>query len=576
MTAVLKIKGPSVAEELRWTNSLFGRQFENVSLPTAIDTMLGLASGWSRRTTDTGLPNVTARFDDVTCWAAIGKLTNEAKIHFRHVLNARQIDVGAFGVASGLILANLEALGPAINQSSQYGIITSLQMIEESKDLWNKVIPIGAGEGNNKITLRYSTRVAPYTIQSAAGPDGELYYFIEDAASVALYQRRTRGLAIKDIMPLSNSAAAFEHSANALYDFATMWLQASKEPQATYNVTAVKLANQFEVGDTLRLVYRGTVIDTTGVARSYKSIDTNVVVLRKKRVFVNAGEPLWQLTVSNLAKWRLSDTEIILGEVETLRAFRSAVKPYTGWFAHGSRRESIQFSGSKWYSYPIKFDNNVQAVLQCKLIVDLRALKSNTEGAADGGGQTTTSHTGHTHTINLGTTSTTSAHQHSGTTGGGGSTHQHSGTTGGGGTFEGHTHPFITDVGGSHSHDFVTDSGGSHNHTISGQTAASGGGHSHSVSNHTHDLRYGIFESSLPSNPDIAVWINGVDRTAILGGPFDTDFIVDISEYVTDAEGRPLWQTNTVQFRKAGTSPDAIDLIVDATSLIVATALGPA
>lgn len=55
--------------------------------------------------------------------------------------------------------------------------------------------------------------------------------------------------------------------------------------------------------------------------------------------------------------------------------------------------------------------------------------------------------------------------------------------------------------------------------------------HQHTVNDHTHPINYGIYTSTLPTN--ITIKINGVDRTSILGGPFDSDQSnLDISSYL--------------------------------------------
>lgn len=63
---------------------------------------------------------------------------------------------------------------------------------------------------------------------------------------------------------------------------------------------------------------------------------------------------------------------------------------------------------------------------------------------------------------------------------------------------------------------------------------------------HTHSLTYGIYEGSAPSNPNITVTINEVDRTTALGGSWDDDFTVDITTYLRTHDGEPLRQDNTI------------------------------
>jgi len=146
----------------------------------------------------------------------------------------------------------------------------------------------------------------------------------------------------------------------------------------------------------------------------------------------------------------------------------------------------------------------------------------------------------------------------------------------------------ITVGAGSHSHGGSTGSVSDHNHGIPDGTslALAGGGsvtfrasnaHSHSISSvdnhahvlynhkheteipshthdisipnhrhdvtfpsHTHGIVYGIFTGTLPI--DVTVRINGVDRTAALGGPFNTDQAsLNIASYLT------IGQFNTIE-----------------------------
>ena len=76
--------------------------------------------------------------------------------------------------------------------------------------------------------------------------------------------------------------------------------------------------------------------------------------------------------------------------------------------------------------------------------------------------------------------------------------------------------------GSAHAHDlynhghFHTASGHSH-----GMAHTHGMEHNHWISEHEHDIIYGIFNSTVATG--VTVVINGVDRTAALGGPFTTD-----------------------------------------------------
>ena len=64
--------------------------------------------------------------------------------------------------------------------------------------------------------------------------------------------------------------------------------------------------------------------------------------------------------------------------------------------------------------------------------------------------------------------------------------------------------------------------------------------HTHNIPTHTHNLIFGIYEGTTATN--VTITINGTDRTADLGGPFDTDQeSLDISPYLV------VGQFNTIE-----------------------------
>lgn len=94
-----------------------------------------------------------------------------------------------------------------------------------------------------------------------------------------------------------------------------------------------------------------------------------------------------------------------------------------------------------------------------------------------------------------------------------------------------HSHSISSD--GSHSHNIMVN-GIQHFHRLVRHFhQAWTGEHNHnfSVPDHTHPLNFGIYEGTTPAN--VTVKINGVDRTAALGGPFNTSQTnLDITPYL--------------------------------------------
>lgn len=112
----------------------------------------------------------------------------------------------------------------------------------------------------------------------------------------------------------------------------------------------------------------------------------------------------------------------------------------------------------------------------------------------------------------------------------------------------------------SHTHDVTVpahDHGMAHTHTVTI------GSHTHDVTvpSHNHAITYGVFADSVyPSN--VTILVNGVDRTAALGGPWDagglgvTDLDLDITPYLytgfNTASEQLLRQTHVVEFACTG------------------------
>lgn len=78
--------------------------------------------------------------------------------------------------------------------------------------------------------------------------------------------------------------------------------------------------------------------------------------------------------------------------------------------------------------------------------------------------------------------------------------------------------------GMSHTHEIP-----SHTHTLDHTHDMS---HGHTIGSHVHGMVFGIYESTAAA--DVTVIINGSDRTAALGGPFNADQAeLDITQYLT-------------------------------------------
>lgn len=646
----LSITGDSVARQLVWANTLLGREFSNTPMSSAVTALLS-GTGWNANSVQTDTRNVTAQYDGASIWQALAHSAEIFGWHVRERNLTRQIDIGKLGAASGLVIQNVEHV------TEDMGVlpITRLQLGESQDELWNRVVPVGGGDGINALTLRYATRATPYTKRNAIGPDGQRYYYIEDSASVAEHGLRVKVLSVKDVVPISNSVAEIQNGANTLYDIAAAWLGWHSALQESYQADIVGLKHivdgqpRFRVGDTVRLIYRGAVDDESG-RRLWRSVDRNVYIMGYTRRFNADGSDGWSFNVSTVDRETPSDADAVAKALEDLWAIKTAKRPYTFREIHGPFVESIAANDDA--RFLVDFDSNITYLHSAMLRVRKRRVKSNVSGAASGGGQTSSSGGGQTTTSGGGQTSSSDgAHSHSisstttpsggGHTSGSGDNHSHSvsgqtaansgahwhqlGATssvsgwttqpyqqqllfqtgpqtgfnfgvfvGRGGTSPGasilttnitttHSHPVAGTTSateGTHKHSILN-----HSHSVSGQTASSSGSHSHSVSNHTHSvsshnhtvsdhthaLIYGIFLGPTASAPQMRVIINGTDRTTALGGPWNSDMLLDITAYLTDSLGHVLRQSNNVDI----SSSQLCDVELTCKSLVSALSVTP-
>jgi len=576
---VLEASGRSVAAQLVWANTLLGRTFAGDTVTSAVGTLIS-GTGWSAGTIDAGTL-ISARFDGASVWKALREVARVMGWHVREDNLNRNVDLGEAGAASGLVFRAVE------HPDADLGVVPllGLRIAGEDTELWNRVIPLGAGEGVNVLTLEHSSRTTPYTIQTATGPDGNPYWYLEDAASIASYGARTQIVKVDDIAPLSNAAQEIEDAADVLYDVAAAWLGYHASPAAFYEATVGNLRHieagspTFRLGETARLQWTGIAEDESG-RRQWRSVDATVYVMGYRRSFNPDGSDTWELELATVDRHAEGAGDRIAQAIEDIWAIQTAMKPFTYREIHGPYRESVDATHDA--TITVDYDDTVTYLHRAELRLVKRKVKSNVSTMAAGGGQTASA-------------TATSANSGGGTTSGAGTSHSHGisaavtsndigehyhqigqanptsswtdpgylqqmvfassaggalnyGIYGGRNGAEGSTQTLWTSGFTFHQHNITatsTVSEGSHTHSVAPHTHTINA-HSHTVTDHTHALTYGIYEGPAASAPQFGITINGTDRTAALGGPWDTDAVLDITPYLVDVDGHVLRQANSV------------------------------
>jgi hypothetical protein len=415
---------------------------------------------------------------------------------------------------------------------------------------------------------------------------------------------RTRVLKFDDVSPLSNSFAELRRAANALYDLASGWLQHRSQRQERWSIEVPSFRHRDVVSGAFRLLpgdrtllrYRGVATSMDGHRRLWADINEMAWCRALERTFTADGDDRWQLEMAS--SLNIVDDDSVLAEtVENMWAMQVSPKHSLIETQAGPFFDSID-NGFP-VTLNVTYDSDIRYLHRAKLSIERYPIRADAKGAASGGGQTTSSGGATTQTTTSGgsttqTSSGGSSHSHTftgQTTGIQLQAHRHllgqafqfgfgvgtnwqdppfaqmhqmtqeDGTAYGYIVGRSNTNPgarnfWTVGEGQSHQHNLsgvTSNSESSHTHSVSipnHQHSVSIPNHTHNVSAHTHPLDYGIYQGSLPSNPGFQVWINGVNRTSALGGPWNSNqFELDITPYLVDSQGYVRQQKNRVQIR---------------------------
>ncbi len=543
----IEFQGWSLMQELVTYNTWFNRNYNDIAVTTILSVNLisgslyGLfySTGWTPGTIDAGLGNLIIGFQGQSMIQALEALSKRLKCHFREGTSTRTIDFGVFGADSGFRLVAPPVGVSDLVSNTLAGIIESIDQVTDGGEIYNRIVPLGAGVGLSQLTLEKSTRSPTRSV--GTNGDGSHYYYIEDAASQTSHGIIPKILPFWDITPLSNSSADTINAANALYDKAAAFLAWYKDDHYVYNVRARQVP-AVKIGDKILLQYRG-VINFQGSPYAWVDINAKFWVMNREDLF-EGGDHVTHLTLSNLGRQSLDDASLVIGALEDIKVQQTFVQPYLG-------RESYvyydEIDSTHTVTCPIDIDNGVLYVNSVRVRLNTRPLRSTVTGSASGGAQTSSA--GGAQTSSAGGAQTSSASSSSTSDPSGDLSHTHEVNVPGNGqngttiwintgalTKLSPSDSFFTNtrIIGTHTHGMAhTHTVGDHTHTVSN--------HTHTVADHTHGATYGIFDDS--AYPDhIGITIDGTDRTAALGGPWatgggDPNVVLDITTYIVEAGG---------------------------------------
>src|SRR5690606_9935958 len=144
------------------------------------------------------------------------------------------LEFGPFGELSDIVLEDAKGqvqYSAQLNDKIAY--IVNAEIVEESDDIFNRIIPLGAGQGVSQLTIEQAT-LGTYPKLTGTNPDGSNYYYIEDIDSILAYGVKERILSFPNINPLTNSEINVINAANALKLTAEAYLQKHLVPRKEY------------------------------------------------------------------------------------------------------------------------------------------------------------------------------------------------------------------------------------------------------------------------------------------------------------------------------------------------------
>lgn len=173
------------------------------------------------------------------------------------------------------------------------------------------------------VTMSASFSSLTDSIHAAVSIKPAITYYIEDSTSVTAYGRRILMIIESGQKFLGASSTQLQNAANTLYDEAVTLLERNKDPPTFYEVNVASLpSDSWLVGDSMRLLYRGTGRDQDG-AYVWLDVDATVKVMQRAETWDSDGNRRWRLLLSTLYRFPRTNEEILGENLSKIQAIES-------------------------------------------------------------------------------------------------------------------------------------------------------------------------------------------------------------------------------------------------------------
>lgn len=511
--SITQVECYDTLKELTFETVGFNRTYEYQPVSDVIQDLVVLYPGWTANV-ESGLGNTTIDYQGESIFRAIDEQRDRNVAHFR-LKQSRVLDFGYFGDISEIVFTNMRGQHqPDFDNNPNIALVTAITVNEESDDIYNKVIPLGFGQGVTQLTIERAS-LGDYEVQIGTNQDFSPYYYIQNELSSTKYGTRTRILSLPNIRPLDNNDQNIINAANALKLTAESYLARNLEPKSEYSIQVSLIKKPLYVGQLVKVDYKG-------VSDNYKyvEIDDYFYVMDITRNRNVDGSRNFTVTISSVDIRRTSDQDIMIDVVRDLRSLNIHIPATLSYFQNSDNKRiagNIDVSQRTNAEFTLRMKEEILYLNRALLQFTTSALQTDATGVAAGGSsvQTSTSSGAHRHQMfywngNHAPNSYINSQDY-----------------GAVGDAAGTSPKFIA----------VWDNDGGNTDDIYTFEAANNHSHDINIPSHTHDLVFGLFEDTVfPQH--IGIVIDGIDYTTqLLEQINETDFSpLDTQSYTYEVD----------------------------------------
>lgn len=312
---VYSVSGVGTMQKLKDTITLPNLTYDNQTVSAILTSLAGLAGWTASNAAALSSLNMSARFQGESVMKAYQFVCETQGVHFRESSSASAtVEAGAFGADNGLSIQSAPAdLSEGATSADSPLWIERVEILEQSAEIVNWVLPFGAGNGDAALSLVDSTRGGI----SSTSANGRTHYYITDAASVSSYGTIQKRMNFKQIVQIGETPTQRQRAANALYDAAYQWLQRHKDPYQSLKVTARNVHENIEVGDKIHVFYQGWVERPDSGRYQYADIDALYWVMGCVESVTNDGVSV-SLTLATADRHETNAAGLVVGALDAL------------------------------------------------------------------------------------------------------------------------------------------------------------------------------------------------------------------------------------------------------------------